>query len=232
MVQRRKAGNRPFGRDQMIVGLFVVVAALLGLRLFTLQVLQHGFYVALAADTHQLSQQLLPTRGQILVKDPQSTTGVYPLAANKTLHLLYAIPKQVSDPIATADALVPLTTLTKDELLARLDKPNDLYEPIQHSLTDEQRDAITALNIDGLAFSDEQTRYYPEKNLGSHLLGFLGYDNDIKVGRYGLEGHYQDALAGQRGFIEARKRCLRSADRYGGTNLAASGERIRPVVDH
>ena len=205
MVQRRGTTHRRFGRDQVVVGLFVVFAALLGLRLFTLQILQHGFYTALAADTHQLSQQLLPTRGQILVKDPQSTTGVYPMAANKTLHLLYAIPKRVKDPIAAAQALVPLTTLTQDELLARLNKPNDLYEPIQHSLSDDQRDAIAALKLDGIAFSDEPTRYYPEKNLGAHLLGFLGYSKDEKVGRYGLEGHFQKDLAGQRGFIHAQK---------------------------
>lgn len=205
MAQRRGSSHRRYGRDQIVVGAFVIFSCLLGLRLFTLQVLQHGFYAALAADSHQLNQQLLPTRGQILVKDPQSTTGVYPMAANKTLHLLYAIPKQVKDPIAAAQALVPLTTLTQDELLTRLNKPNDLYEPLQHSLTDEQRDAIVALKLEGLAFSDEPTRYYPEKNLGSHLLGFLGYSNDEKVGQYGLEGRFQKDLAGQRGFIQAQK---------------------------
>lgn len=224
MVQRRGTGSRRSGRDQIVVGLFVVLAGLIGLRLFTLQVLQHGFYTALAADTHQLSQQLLPTRGQILVKDPQSTTGVYPLAANKTLHLLYTIPKQVKDPLAAAQALVPLTTLTQEELLARLSKPNDLYEPIQHSLTDEQRDAILALKIEGLAFSDEPTRYYPEKNLGAHLLGFLGYDEDVKVGRYGLEGYFEKDLAGQRGFIQAQKDAS-------GQLIATAAQIWQPAVD-
>jgi len=224
MAQRRGTGNRRFGRDQIVVGLFVIFGALLSLRLFTLQVLQHSFYTALAADTHQLSEQLMPTRGQILVKDPQSTTGVYPMAANKTLHLLYAVPKQIKDPIATAQALVPLTRLTQDELLARLNKPNDLYEPIQRSLTDDQRDAILALDIDGLAFTDEPTRYYPEKNLGSHLLGFLGYKKDEKVGRYGLEGYFQKDLAGQRGFIQAQKDAS-------GQLIATAAQIWKPAVD-
>lgn len=205
MAQRRGTGSRRFSREHIVVGFFVVFAALLGLRLFSLQVLQHGFYAALAADTHELSQQLMPTRGQILVKDPQSSTGTYPMAANKTLHLLYVIPKQVTDPAATAKALTDHVTMEPDELLQRLSKPNDLYEPIQHSLTDEQRDAIVALKLSGIAFSDEPTRYYPEKNVGAHLLGFLGYDKDVKVGRYGLEGHYEDSLAGKRGFIQAQK---------------------------
>lgn len=205
MLQRRQAENRRFNRDQFLVGVFVVFAALLGLRLFSLQVLQHAAYASLAADTHQLSQQLLPARGQILVKDPQSTTGVYPMAANKTLHLLYVNPKQITDPIAVADALFSYTTLTKDELLAKLTKQNDQYEPLQHSLNDDQHNAVVALKLSGVFFSDEPTRYYPEKNLGAHLLGFLGYSDDTKIGQYGLEGHFQEELAGQRGYIEAQK---------------------------
>lgn len=205
MAQRRgRSSSRPH-RDVVVVGFFIVFAALLILRLFTLQVIQHGFYDALAADAHQMSEQLLPTRGQILVQDTQSSTGTFPLAANKTLYLLYTVPKQVKDPSATADALLPHVNVLRDELLKRLDKPNDMYEPIQHGLTTEQRDAIAALQLSGIAFSDEPTRYYPEKNIGAHILGFLGYKDDKKVGRYGLEGAYEPDLAGSRGYIQAQK---------------------------
>lgn len=224
MVKRRGTGNRRYSRDQLVVGFFMVFAALLGLRLFTLQVLQHGFYAALAADAHQLNEQLLPTRGQILVHDAESATGTYPLAANRTLHLLYAVPKQVTNPAATADALLPLVNVTKDELLKRLDKPNDLYEPIQHYLTDDQQAAIAALKLPGIAFSDEQTRYYPEKNLGAHLLGFVGYNGDVKAGRYGLEGYFEKDLAGQRGYIQAQKDA-------GGQLIATAAQIWQPAVD-
>lgn len=205
MVQRQRSTTKRWSRDHVVVGFFMVFAVLLGLRLFTLQVLQHAFYTALAADEHQLSQWLLPTRGQILVHDPDSSTGVYPLAANRTLSLLYAVPKQIVDPIATADRLAPLVTMPKDELLQRLSKENDMYEPIQHNLTDEQRQAIVDLQITGLAFDPEPTRYYPEHNLGSHILGFVGYSENTKVGRYGLEGYFEKELAGQRGFLRAQK---------------------------
>lgn len=224
MLQRRQAGNRRFSREQFIVGIFVVFAALLGLRLFSLQVLQHAAYASLAADAHQLSQQLIPTRGQILVKDSQSTTGAYPMAANKTLYLLYANPKLVVDPLATAEALLSYTTLTKDELIAKLSKQNDQYEPLQHSLNDDQYKAVTALKLAGIYFSDEATRYYPEKNLGAHLLGFLGNDGEVKVGQYGLEGYFQKELAGQRGYIEAQKDAS-------GQLIATAAQVWQPAVD-
>lgn len=224
MVARRGSSQRRFSRDQILVGFFAVFAGLLILRLFTLQVLQHGVYEAIAADAHQLSEDLLPTRGQILVHDSESATGTYPLAANKTLYLLYAIPKQVVDPSATADALMPHLAVDRDVLLERLNKPNDLYEPIQHGLNDAQHDAIAALKLPGIAFSDEPTRYYPEKNLGAQILGFVGYDENKKVGRYGLEGAYEPDLAGQQGFIRAQKDAT-------GQLIATAAQAWQPAID-
>lgn len=203
MPRRRR--NWPVDRLTGVVGFFGVFAVLLGLRLFHLQIVQHGFYTALAADQHQLFEQLQPTRGQILVKDAQSPTGYYPLATNQTLHELYAVPKQVTDPVGTAERLQQYVTLPKDDLLKRLDKPNDLYEPIQHDLTDRQQETIAALKLSGLYFRDEPKRYYPERQYGSHLLGFVGYDGKKKVGRYGLEGRFESTLAGSQGYIKAQK---------------------------
>ncbi len=201
----RRQRNWQFDRLTGVVGFFGLFAVLLGLRLFHLQIIQHGFYTALAADQHQLFEQLQPTRGQILVKDAQSPTGYYPLATNQTLHELYAVPKQVTDPLGTAERLQLYVTVPKDDLLKRLNKPNDLYEPIQHDLTDQQQQTITALKLPGLYFRDEPKRYYPERKFGSHLLGFVGYDGNKKVGRYGLEGRFESTLAGSQGYIKAQK---------------------------
>ncbi len=224
MVQRHKAGSRRFSRDMGVAGFFIVFAALLMLRLFTLQVLQHSFYAALAADAHQLSEQLLPTRGQILVNDPQSATGVYPLATNTTLHLLFVVPKQVTNVSSTVDALAPLVTMPKDELLKRLSKTNDLYEPIQHNLSDDQQKTIADLKLSGVQFSNEPTRYYPEKDLGAHIIGFVGYKGNTKVGRYGLEGYFEKDLAGKRGFIRAQKDAS-------GQLIATAAQIWQPAVD-
>lgn len=224
MVARPGSGQRRLNREQGIVGFFVVFAALLVLRMFTLQVLQHGVYDAIAADAHQLSEDLLPTRGQILVSDRASATGTFPLAANRTLYLIYAIPKQVVDPSATADALMPHLNVDRTVLMERLSKPNDLYEPIQHGLSDDQHDAIVALKLAGIAFSEEPTRYYPEKNLGSQVLGFVGYDKNKKVGRYGLEGAYEPDLAGRPGYIRAQKDAT-------GQLIATAAQAWQPAVD-
>lgn len=201
-----------------------LVASLVGLRLFTLQVVQHGFYAALAQDQHELSQQLQPTRGEILVHDPQAATGTYPLAANKTLHLLYAIPKQITNPAEAAKTLAPVVDVDEETLFNRLNKPNDLYEPVKHELSDAKQAEIVALKIPGLYFADESTRYYPEKNIGANVLGFIGYDDDKKVGRYGVEGSLETELAGRQGFLKAEKDAS-------GQLIATAAQFWQPAID-
>jgi len=202
----------------------MIFAVLLTGRLFWLQVVKAGYYKLLAADQHELSAQLDPVRGEILVHDRTSSNGTYPLAANRTLHLMYAIPKQVTDPVVTAAALQSVYELDEATLLKRLSKANDLYEPLAHGLTDEQKAAVEALNLEGIAFLDERERYYPEKNIGSHLLGFVGYDGDRKLGRYGLEGGWDEELAGKKGSIRAEKDA-------GGRIILSAADAWQPAVD-
>lgn len=226
MAWARRSQRSAWWQDRLVIVrlLMTVFAAALVGRLFIVQITQHSFYTALAQDQHQLSQQLLPARGQILVHDSQSSGGTYPLATNRTLHLLYAVPKQITQPVEIAHQLAPFVTLPEEDIIKRLSKANDLYEPIQHYVKDEVMAKIENLKITGLYFSEENTRYYPEKNVGSHLLGFVGFDGDEKAGRYGLEGALNDELAGHKGYIQAEKDA-------GGQLIASAASFWQPAIN-
>ncbi len=60
------------------------------------------------------------------------------------------------------------------------------------------------LRLNGIAFMLKLGRYYPENNIGSHILGFVGYagDGGEERGRYGLEGFFNDELSGKSGSIK------------------------------
>ncbi len=60
----------------------------------------------------------------------------------------------------------------------------------------------TELRPDGIAFISRLRRYYPENNIGSHVLGFVGFKGDEERGRYGLEGFFDEELYGVRGSIK------------------------------
>lgn len=195
-----KAGERD--RIKMLSLVFLVVAGIITVRLFVVQVMEHSTYEALASGQHELVEQLFPTRGEILAQDPFSPNGVSPLATNETLSLVYANPKQIAKPDEEAKILAPLVGMAEEDLAARLGKSDDPYEPLLHKVSDEQVKAIQDLNLDGIHFSDETWRYYPEKSAASQVTGFLGVKDDKPVGQYGIEGKYDTELAGKPGVLK------------------------------
>jgi len=65
--------------------------------------------------------------------------------------------------------------------------------------------AGTVLKIPGLGFELDNRRFYPENNIGSHLLGFVSYVEEEAQGRYGLEEFFNDELFGQYGSLKSEK---------------------------
>jgi len=60
-------------------------------------------------------------------------------------------------------------------------------------------------NLPGFGFDLQKYRYYPEKEIGSHLLGFVSYSEEESRGRYGLEEFFNDDLFGKYGSLKSEK---------------------------
>lgn len=172
-------------------------------RLFNLQILSHDVYAELAEDQHTLLQELKPRRGRIYATEFRSDS-YYPLVTNQEQFLLYAIPKAVKNPQETLDKLLTVLDVSQTETLARLSKTGDVYEPIQSRVTEDEKTKIEALKIEGIGFLPEEWRTYPMRDFAAHLTGFVGYEGDRKVGRYGLEQFFENELAGKPGSIQAK----------------------------
>lgn len=201
--QRPKERKR-YDRIHVLAAMFFLFVVVVVYRLFDIQVLRHNFYEALASGQHDISEKLIPERGEIFVRDRFSDDKLYPVAANKEFALVYAVPKRIKDAKAAAESLAPLLELEVEDILARLEKKDDSYEPLKKQVPEETADKIEALNIEGIEFSTEAYRYYPEGNALSQVLGFVGYRGDERVGQYGIEGYFQNELAGQYGQFQAQ----------------------------
>ncbi len=223
---------------------FLGLALVVIVRLFTIQVWSGATYKALAEGQYSFYEQLVPERGQILVKDRGDETE-YPVATTAPKAFVYADPRKVTDPVALSKDLAkilkfegledyelmsaleqlraagreteavelellwqqehPTESLTLADnpvaaLITRLSKTDDPYEPVARNVNDEQLDLIIALNQDALDYIIEDVRAYPEHGFGGQVLGFLGRTDDGQPkGYYGLEGYYNDFLAGQVG---------------------------------
>ncbi|MDO8581963.1 MAG: penicillin-binding protein 2 [bacterium] len=172
-------------------------------RLFQLQIVNHAVWAARASAQQEREQSLFPARGNIFMQDSSSFDGVYPLAINRPQSFFYAIPKEVKDPARTARLIAPLLQLPEEQVLQKLAKSNDPWEPLQHHVEEETAKNVSALALAGIHDLPEPARYYPEKNIASHILGFVRFDGEKGVGQYGLEGYFDTLLAGKEGHMRS-----------------------------
>ncbi len=177
--------------------------AIVVLRLFQVQVLDHNNYVALAEDQYGFYDKVIPERGKIFFKDEHSSE-LYPAAINRRMNLIYAVPREIEDFKKAAETLAPILEIDEEKLFSVLNKPDDSYEVIKRKTNNELAEKVKELNIKGIKTAPEDWRYYPGDSLAANVLGFVGYKDKDKVGRYGVEGYYQNELAGQTGIIGAK----------------------------
>lgn len=106
---------------------------------------------------------------------------------------------------ATAPPCVPDASDEQNQvaqLIERLSKVDDPYEPVARNVERDVLDRLLELDIDGVSYVLEDARAYPERGLGGNLFGFVGRDEEGKpIGRYGLEGYFDDFLAGSVGSL-------------------------------
>lgn len=202
--------QKEFGRISFLAFFIFVLSLLLIFRLFNLQVLQGSFYAALASGQYNIYKDLNPKRGDIFLKERRagSNRELFPIATSVELNLVYAVPKFILNPKETAKTLAPILDLSEEELAIRLSKLDDPYEPLAHQVPEEKVEQVKALDLEGVGFIPETARFYPEKSLFSHVSGFLGYVEDNRVGQYGLEGFFDNELAGKRGKLFLEKDML------------------------
>ena len=205
----RKESGDP--RLRFVLGFFSVLSVIIIGKLIILMIFQHSFYVALASGSREVYRNLFPVRGQVYVQD--SRTGEeYPLAMNRDYFIVYAdtrVIKTDEESEIVAGKLAEVFNYDDEkklEVYLRLNKRDDPYEPIENKVDESVVDKLKEFDLLGIAFSRRPLRFYPEENLASHIVGFLGKDSEgNNIGHYGVEGYWQKELAGKGGFFEGAK---------------------------
>jgi cell division protein FtsI/penicillin-binding protein 2 len=205
------------------LGFFLAGLVIVG-QLFRVQVLAHGFYTALAEGQHDLFRQLFPERGRVYARDDKAGEQLFLLATNRKLSLLYAEPYRIKNADSVAKKLAPLLGIEKADLVAKIDDHQERYHVLAHKLDDDLRANIEALKLDGIGFSEEDLRFYPERSSGAQVIGFVGESAEGRSGRYGIEGWFDKELTGEQGYLETQKDS-------GGHLIAVGDHTIKPAKD-
>ncbi len=187
----------------LLLSALTVMIVLIMIRLFHLQVGSHAYYKAMAANQHSGEGVVLPKRGEIYLSSFAQGTPLL-VATNVTRYIVAAVPKNISDPAKTANALTALLDIKTADLLKIFASPNN-YVVIKKQVPEDVGQKIKDMKLAGIVLEATTERFYPEKNLASQVLGFLGFKDNDRVGQYGVEGKFETQLAGVPGLQGAKK---------------------------
>ncbi len=218
-------------RIYVLVVFILTVVGVVIFRLYGLQVLAHEYYQELAFDQHKVFDDLVSKRGEIFVKDGD---GYYPVAVNKELNLVYAVPREVENPEETARLIAPILELDERETREKLDQPDGWYAVLKHKVDENKADEIRGKKLKGIYFSPEEERFYPGGTFASQIVGFIGSDGNRTKGRYGLEAYWDKELAGQEGRLEQERDTGGRWISIGDRNVvpAENGADLYLTIDH
>ncbi len=103
------------GRIKLLSVFFMIFAMILAVQLFHLQIIKGGVYSALALGQHELYQKLFPERGSIYVSEiVGGKETLFPLVTNQDLYMLYAVPRNITDPELAAQKIFEMFGLPED----------------------------------------------------------------------------------------------------------------------
>ena len=178
----------------IFIVVFLLFVLIIG-RIFFIQVIDYKKLNDLANDLWSRNLPIGADRGLITDRN-----GVV-LAENITTTSLVVVPNQIKDKETTARKLSEILNTNYDDMLAHLTKKTSIerIHPEGRKLSFDIADKINSLNFDGVYLLKESKRNYPYKNLLSHVLGYVGIDNQ---GLSGIELQYDNYLKGEDGSIK------------------------------
>ena len=174
----------------MLISIAFFFCALIG-RLFYIQVIDGAWLQAKAAEQWYRDLPLKAARGIIY-----DNSGII-LAENQDVYSIYVRPNAVKDASKVASVLSEKLNLSYEKLYTRITTERVSEITVKKAVDKATGESIRMMNLDGVYFTVDLKRSYPESALLSQVLGFTNIDN---VGQNGIEGYYDKYLTGTDGF--------------------------------
>ena len=241
-----------FKRRVIVIGLTVLFAfGLLSSRLIYLQVTRHEDLAEQAESNRTAVVPVVPNRGLILDRN-----GIV-LASNYSAYTLEITPSKVGDVEQTIDDLTQVVEVSPRDRrrFKRLREDSRSFDsiPIRTRLSDEEvaRFAAQRYRFPGVEIKARLFRNYPQGELGSHVLGYIGrinqrekiamedwdeeeqanYKGTDYIGKLGIEQSYEKTLHGQTGVEQMETSAGGRAVRRLASHPATPGNTVMLSID-
>lgn len=175
----------------VVIFIFIVIIG----KVFYIEVIEYEKLNSLANSLWSRNLPIEADRGKIYTVDGEVVAG------NLTTTSLVFVPNQIKNKELVATKISEILGVEKEKIEEHLYKKSmmERVHPEGRRLSYEVADQIEALKFDGVYLLKESKRYYPHDEMLSHVLGYVGIDNQ---GLSGLELKYDDILTGEYGSIQ------------------------------
>ena len=173
------------------------VAMLVVVRAFHVQISTCDRLREMAEDQHLRHLRVSPRRGAIYDRHGAE------LAVSADVDSVYANPRRLKameqDPTTVARSIAKVLDVDPQQLAKRLGADR-YFVWIERRVTPNEATRVRELDIPGIELTTEARRYYPNRHLAAHLIGFADIDGR---GIEGIELAYEDRLRGLDRRVEA-----------------------------
>ena len=182
-------------RIRLIFLLVLIVFILIIVRVFYIQVIEYKKLNNLAESLWSRNLPVQADRGKILDRNGKVIAG------NVTTSSLILIPNQIKDKEKVARDISNILGTSYEDMYKHVSKKTSIerVHPEGRDLSYEIAEKINNLGYDGVYLLKESKRDYKYSETLSHVIGYVGIDNQ---GLSGLELMYDDVLTGTDGSIK------------------------------
>lgn len=214
-------------RMRLVSSIFILLGVVLIVRLGWIQFVKGAQYKAEAEDQQTRDQKIASKRGNIYDRNmnvlatsgsaeriyinPKRIAGIDAESEEKAEKAAKEEKKETGKTVNIARnvlrkqvvaALTEILGTDEEWLNKQLDKTDKANIEVKSNVEKSIADQIRELNLQGIEFSQDAKRYYPNGNLLCHVLGFTGKDGQ---GLEGLEKILDDELSGTAGRVRSAK---------------------------
>lgn len=182
-------------RIKIVLLIVLFIFAIIIAKVFYIEVIDYKKLNSLASGLWSRNLPIEADRGNIYTVDGEA------IASNLTTTSLVFIPNQIKNKDLVAEKISEILDVPKGKIEEHLYKKSmmERVHPEGRRLSYEIADKIENLHFDGVYLLKESKRYYRHNEMLSHVLGYVGIDNQ---GLSGLELEYNDILTGEYGSIQ------------------------------
>lgn len=191
-LRRKNKSARQVNPNKRLATLsaFAVLVVLLFIgRLLYLQVFAGEPYRKAAISQRRRSVEILPRRGMIYDRNKS------PLALSVTVNTCYLFPDVVEGAEETADLLSYILGMERSTIMDSINSGRQTVR-LKSSLSQTEIDELKASGLACYSIEQESARYYPNQEILSQTIGFVGGEGK---GLYGVEAYYDAELRGSKG---------------------------------